>query len=573
MSAHRDGYRTSAGARLGVSILVVGCALSACMSAGHAQTDDIEALRSEITELKRQQQEQQQQFDKKLRRLERLLTKQSQQGAASSVSGPALGDGPILAVAHTPPAASQAETYWMPVSESRAPAAERFWGAPPTDVKGVPGVKLTLGGYVEMAGIYRDKNLATDVGTPFQHIPFDYLPQAHLDELRASARQSRVQGLVEGDIDPNQHLGAFLSFDFLGAAGTANSNESNSYNPRLREFYATYDNTLEGWHFLAGQAWALVTLFKEGLIPRRENIPLTIDAQYVPGFDWLRNPSFRIVKDWDRKIWLGLDIANPEGIPGGVAPSNAVATVPCISQLDPLANCSLDFMPDITAKLAWDPGWGHYEIFGLLRGFRDRLSPPGENDYEMAFSGGGGIILPILGDRLQLQGNILAGRGIGRYTSSQLADFTFNEDGSITPLSGVSFMVGATSRPTDDLELYVYGGQDKVFKHVSGAFGYGNPNFPPSDNSGCDIEGEPASTCTGASQLSSVWQITAGFWHHLYDGDMGSVQWGIQDSYTVDETPFAFKGGAPSAALNTALLSFRYYPKFGTIVGTIPAGH
>ena len=33
-------------------------------------------------------------------------------------------------------------------------------------------------------------------------------------------------------------------------------------------------------------------------------------------------------------------------------------------------------MPDFTVKGAWDPhggGWGHYEIFGLARGFRDRV--------------------------------------------------------------------------------------------------------------------------------------------------------------------------------------------------------
>ncbi len=308
-------------------------------------------------------------------------------------------------------------------------------------------------------------------------------------------------------------------------------------------------------------------MFKSGLLGRQENIPLTIDAQYAPGFDWLRNPEFRIVKDWNKQVWLGLEAASPEGLPGGVAPPNVVSTVPCISQLNPLASCSLDFMPDITVKLALDPGWGHYEIFGLARGFRDRVINE-QNNAVVTFSGGGGVILPILGPNLQLQGNVLAGRGIGRYTSSQLADFTFNADGTIAPLAGVSFMVGVTSQAISGVDLYVYAGEDKVFTHASGAFGYGNPNFPPSDNSGCDIEGAPAATCTGSTQLTSVWQITGGFWDHLYDGDKGIVQWGVQDSYTVDDAPFAIKGGSPHATLNTAMLSFRYYPKFGALVGT-----
>lgn len=554
---------------------VIALALSTSLNASPTLAgDDIATLNQEIEALKRQQQQQQQQFDKKLKRLEMLLTKQAQPTAPTAKVQPAALTSPMSgARGVVSGSASEAEEYWVPVSASHAPNTEKLWRPPPGNLPGVPGVKLTFGGFVEMAGIYRNRDLATDVGTPFQRIPFNFLPQAHFDELLASARQSRVQGLVEGDIDPNQHLGAFLAFDFLGAADTANSNESNSYNPRLREFYATYDNTLEGWHFLAGQTWALATMFKEGLIPRKENIPLTIDAQYVPGFDWLRNPSFRIVKDWDKQLWLGLELANPEAIFGGVAPPVAITTVPCISQLNPTANCALDFMPDVTAKLAWDPGWGHYEIFGLARGIRDRIRPPGDNDYVVAFSGGGGAILPVLGDKLKLQGNILAGRAIGRYTSSQLADFTVNEDGSVAPLSGISFMLGATSRPVKDLDLYLYGGQDKVFKHASGAFGYGNPNLPPSNNAGCNIEGALAATCTGASQLSSVWQITGGFWHHLYEGDKGIVQWGIQDSYTVDDASFAFSGGSPHAELNTTMLSFRYYPTFGTIVGTTPDDH
>jgi hypothetical protein len=46
----------------------------------------------------------------------------------------------------------------------------------------------------------------------------------------------------------------------------------------------------------------------EGIIPRKEVTPLTIDAQYVPGFTWARQPQFRIVKDFDKKFWLGLSV-------------------------------------------------------------------------------------------------------------------------------------------------------------------------------------------------------------------------------------------------------------------------
>ena len=105
--------------------------------------------------------------------------------------------------------------------------------------------------------------------------------------------------------------------------------------------------------------------------------------------------------------------------------------------------CTLDFMPDFTVKAAWDPhggGWGHYEIFGLARGFRDRvdaaLRPAWQSRTTMktyGFSGGGGAILPLWGDKLQLQGNVLYGQGIGRYDAAQLPDATINAAGDVVP--------------------------------------------------------------------------------------------------------------------------------------------
>ena len=165
--------------------------------------------------------------------------------------------------------------------------------------------------------LYRDKDEVTSIGSAFQKIPFDNFDQAHVNELRATAQQSRLSMLAEANVSDYQKYASYLEFDFLGAAPTANSNESNSYTPRLRQFYLTGDDNPDGWHFLAGQSWSLVTMFKEGLIARKENVPLTIDAQYVPGFDWLRNPEIRIVKDWDKEYWLGVEASSPQAIFGG----------------------------------------------------------------------------------------------------------------------------------------------------------------------------------------------------------------------------------------------------------------
>ena len=106
-----------------------------------------------------------------------------------------------------------------------------------------------------------------------------------------------------------QSVTGYVETDFLSAGSSSNSNESNSYTLRLRQFWGEYDNTDLGLHFLGGQAWSLATMYRVGLVPRQENVPLTIDAQYVVGFNWARQPQFRVAKDFDdHKIWAGLSL-------------------------------------------------------------------------------------------------------------------------------------------------------------------------------------------------------------------------------------------------------------------------
>jgi hypothetical protein len=100
--------------------------------------------------------------------------------------------------------------------------------------------------------------------------------------------------------------------DFLGAGVTANSRSTNSYNPRLRQAYATYDNDYWHFHMLAGQSWSLVTPFKVGITPRQENTPITIDAEQAVGFDRTRNWQVRLVGDWNRIAWFGVSVESPQ---------------------------------------------------------------------------------------------------------------------------------------------------------------------------------------------------------------------------------------------------------------------
>ncbi len=119
------------------------------------------------------------------------------------------------------------------------------------------GITITPGGFLELAGIYRQHQMGNDIATGFNSIPYANSRVGQTAEGRFSARQSRLSFLAQGDATKETHLGFYGEFDFQGAAQTANSNESNSYNPRIRNLYGTVDYT--GTTVLASTSWPVRT--------------------------------------------------------------------------------------------------------------------------------------------------------------------------------------------------------------------------------------------------------------------------------------------------------------------------
>ena len=435
----------------------------------------------------------------------------------------------------------------------------------------VGGLTIQLGGFLEGTGVYRTRNEVTDISSNFNAIPLRQSQTYHEGEFRESARQSRLAVLLHGDVDPTQHVAGYAEIDFQGAAGTANSNESNSYNPRLRQAYLSYDNDAYGVHVLAGQAWSLATMFKVGVTPRQEDLPLVIDQQYVPGFTWKRQAQFRVAKDFDAgKYWLAASLESPQttysvGSNGtGVDLGTANYNNPGISTLTPGQAYSTDIAPDLIVKGAADPGWGHYELYGIGRFEQDRVSVVGNghNNTRLAGGVGGGAILPILGDKLSFEVRALGGVGIGSYGTSQLPDATIGRSGASVPLPEVQALVGLISKPSPFVDLYSYVGTEQVarryFNAGGKAYGYGNPAYV---NSGCGTELSTA-TCTG--NTSGIVQGTLGAYWRFLHGDFGTVQAGLQYSYTRRDI---FKGvtaapgnGNQGTDENTVFFSLRYLP-------------
>ncbi len=437
----------------------------------------------------------------------------------------------------------------------------------------VGGVRVTLGGFIEAAGILRSRNEVADISSSFNAgIPFPQSPNYHQDEFRGSARQSRISLLVEGSPNSATQLAGYYETDFNSAGVTSNSVESNSYTLRTRVLNAEYNRKDLDLFVLAGQTWSLLTQTRLGMTPRTEDLPATIDAQYAVGFVWTRNVGVRVVKGFDHdRFDVGLSVESPQdtygqtGYPGG--PTINVTnpgTNGGGATLNSSATYSTEFAPDIIVKATADPGYGHYEAFGVARFLHDRVETVGSGTSKTKLAGGGGagLSLPVVPKLIDFRASTLIGDGIGRYGAAQLNDATIGRNGGPQPLPEVIALAGLTLHATKVLDLYGLVGTETIlhresYSIVNGKavtnFGYGNPNYV---NTGCNVE-LSAATCTANTR--SVIQGVGGFWWKLLKGDFGTMQTGLQYSYTRKFT-FRGVGGSPTTDDNMLFASLRYYP-------------
>jgi hypothetical protein len=474
---------------------------------------------------------------------------------------------------------------------------------PKTDAIYYKGVKITLGGFAEADSIYRSRNTANDLATSWNSIPFASTAAGHQDQLTFTGRQSRVTGLVEGNVSPSIKLSYYGELDFQGAAQSANLNQSDSFNPRIREMYGTADFNDSGWHFLAGQNWSLATMNSKGITPRNEVQPMTIDSAYLPGFVYARQPQFRITKDFlNKSLWFAVSVEEAQTIESGTLPSGtfyainngsgyfggatssvsstatgssgAVSITPtetcttttalkttctssAIAVSEPTtATQSLNHIPDVIAKVAYElPVYGrtiHVEGYGLGRAFTAAtLAGVEQNVYTGGV--GGGAVGPIIPGLLDFHASFLTGKGVGRYETSQMPDVTFNSAGVIKPIQETDFMVGAVLHPTKTLDIYSYAGAAHENRtSYPGGYGYGYTHA--TSLAGCFTEG---GSCSAATELLE--QVNLGFWKRVYQGSFGRAQVGMEYDYT-ERHAFAGSNGAPIANDSELDVSFRYYP-------------
>ena len=220
----------------------------------------------------------------------------------------------------------------------------------------------------------------------------------------------------------------------------------------------------------------------KGISPRNEVIPPTIEAQYVPGFVWARQPQIRLVHDFDDKqVWLAVSLENPQTTFGsaatgtgttfgGITVNNSAAG---ISQLSSVNNFSFNHFPDVIGKVAWEPVINgaqpvHVEAFGLLREYYSRVNiATGSQAVAAGLSrpatpprtpGAAAAAAASPGTQCRSCSTSRAapffGKGIGRYGAGQLPDVIVGPGGQLTPIPEYMFLGGGTVHATPQLDLY-----------------------------------------------------------------------------------------------------------------------
>jgi hypothetical protein len=451
------------------------------------------------------------------------------------------------------------------------------------------GITITPGAFLAGETVLRSRALGADINTPFNSVPMPGSSNAAMSEFFGSGRQSRISMLAEGKTGFVKGTG-YVEADFLSAGVTSNNNESNSYTLRQRQAWAQAALD-DGWAFTGGQMWSLITETKVGLDNRTEATPMTIDPAYTVGFSWARQYGFRVTKNFANKAWLGFSVeTSQETVTTHNNANNFLfGSVGTLGGLyNNQANYSFNPAVDVVGKLAFEPGVGHYEIFGIFAPVRDRIFPcedisatafcggsakPGPNAlaaFNSSGSGGGGganVRWSFAQKHVDFGLHGLGGSGIGRYGSGGLADASVRANGTvylIKSLQGLSTL--EFHYPKFDFYFNAgaeYDGRAADYDPVTGKIvGYGSPAFV---NTGCYLETGPGSggfapgalaNCTSDTKV--LIEGTAGFWHRVVSGPKGRVQWGLQYSY-LDRQAWSGVGGQPHGIDNMLLTSFRYY--------------
>ena len=353
---------------------------------------------------------------------------------------------------------------------------------------------------------------------------------------------------------------------------------------------------------------------------------MTIDPQYTVGFSWARQYGLRLAKNFDNKVWFGVSMENAQATvsshnngnnflvgsagAGGGLYNGAVTN--CSTANNPIAGARPHHDLFAGRQLFLQPVPGHHRESGFRTGIRtlrsvrrcmtasataifpaekcqqhslcgDECLPDGQTALAAAFNSsknGGGIGANARWsfDNKHIDFGLhgLGGSGIGRYGTGGLPDTSIHANGTFDLVH--SYQGLATLEwHGPKLDVYLNAGAEYAsraadFDPISGKYvGYGSPLF---SNTGCYTETAPSisggffpgslSNCTADTR--ALIEGTVGFWHRMYTGPKGRLQWGAQYSYVTRQTWSGIgpagkgqPGVTPEGLDGMVFTSFRYY--------------
>ncbi|CAH9056246.1 hypothetical protein PSECIP111854_01754 [Pseudoalteromonas sp. CIP111854] len=270
---------------------------------------------------------------------------------------------------------------------------------------------INYGGYVKLDAIWSDFSDGSlgsgNIGRDFYVPGTTPVTATSSDDavFDMHARQSRFNLATNTKLADGSAIKTKIELDFIASSG-GNERVTNSYSPRLRQAFVTY----QGWLF--GQAW---TNFQNV-----SALPETLDfVGPAEGTVFVRQAMVKYsIGSWS------FSAENPEST---ITTENNARVVTDDAS-----------MPDFTAKYTHKASWGHIALATLARQLTYKQGIANETQTSFGLSASGRINF----GRNNLKFMLTQGQGLGRYVGLNVANGAVYDGGSLDAIDSTSGFVG-----------------------------------------------------------------------------------------------------------------------------------
>ena len=470
-----------------------------------------------------------------------------------------------------PATTSSSSSGVEPLADSLTPTLQDRQNKQPINIVGtenplsikIGGATFTPGGFVDLTGIFRSRDVGSGLGTNFTILPYaNSLPLGQLSEFRFTGQGSRLSLKVDAQPSESTGVTGYFESDFNGFE-PANSNistKSDSFRLRLAFVQIRHGK----WELVTGQTWSFLTPTRDGLSPYPESVftALRLDTSYLAGLVYSRQPEIRVVYHPSEHWALGVALENPQQfVPSAVVFPTDGATNFFSTQFDNGSSSTSaassavnptvpNLHPDIEARASYDWKFGdkhfHIDAGGVARSFKvydNLLSPAATN----TASGGGGELNANfeIFKNFHLIGNSFYGDGVGRYIGGLGPDAVLRPDGTLSAIHAGSAVGGYEWQATPNFIVDGYYSGAYFFRdYFLTAKALGTP-CGATGTDYCVGFGFPGSANTNNRDYQ---EGTIGFIPTIWSSpNYGKLQFISQFSYVV-RTPWFVAPGAPKNA-------------------------